>query len=125
VIRIDHDYVELTKEQRDEILKIAARQKTTPEDILDKLRGRQVWIKHQDNIVTRYAHLHTVSEDLQVGDRVLANQYIGQVGNSGTSDAVNETRGEAHLHFEIWVNNRYFGKGLTPIEIRTILSKIL
>lgn len=125
VIRIDHDYIELTKEDRDEILSVSAGQKTTPKEILDKLRGRQVWIDHNNGIITRYAHLDAVSDELQVGDRVAANQYIGQVGNSGTSEAVKGNRDGAHLHFEIWVEENHFGKGLKPSEIRTILSRVL
>ena len=54
--------------------------------------GRYIEIKHDNGIVTKYAHL---SERLvEVGDKVSKGQLIGKSGNTGNSTG-------AHLHIEV------------------------
>jgi murein DD-endopeptidase MepM/ murein hydrolase activator NlpD len=125
VIRIDHDFRELTPEQHAAYRRLSAQAPDTPADILDKFRGRQVWLEHQGRVITRYAHLEAVESGLAVGDQVYGGQRIGTVGNSGTSQAAAGSAGEVHLHFEIWLNGFYLGEGLPPDEIRYILRGIL
>ncbi len=125
VVRIDSDYRELTEEEREEILQAVNKLGFTPEIELDRLRGRQVWILHRDSIVTRYAHLEDVNEDLEVGDKVSRGDFIGTIGNSGTSADVDGTEKGAHLHFEIWVEGHYLGEGLPFSKVRTLWEKVL
>lgn len=125
VTRIDHGYSEPSVGEREKMLKLSAAEGDTPEDILDKLRGRQVWIVHAFGVVTRYAHLDTVSENLQVGDWIEAGNYVGTLGNSGTSNGARGTQNDAHLHFEIWVGDYYLGKGLPLDEIRSLWQQVL
>lgn len=125
VIRVDHDFSEIPTEQREEKLRISGEAGDTPEHILDYLRGRQVWIDHGFGVVTRYAHLDTVPETLQAGDLIEAGNFVGTIGNSGTSNGSRGTRDDAHLHFEIWVENRYLGEGLPPEEVRLLWHQVL
>jgi murein DD-endopeptidase MepM/ murein hydrolase activator NlpD len=125
VIRIDHNYVEMTTAERGEYRRLSAEAKTTPEYILDKFRGRQVWLSHQGQVITRYAHLDTLEQSLSTGDTVTAGRQIGTVGNSGTGPAIVGSDGEIHLHFEIRLNGHYLGEGLPPDEVRFILRGIL
>ncbi len=125
IYRIDHDYSEPVTVEREEMLRLSATAGDTPVDILDKFRGRQVWIVHAFGVVTRYAHLDTVSDQLQVGDWVEAGTFIGTVGNSGTSNGARGIREDAHLHFEIWVENCYLGEGLSPGEVRLLWQQVL
>lgn len=125
VIRIDHEFREMTPEQHAAYRRLSAQAPDTPEEALDRFRGRQVWLEHQGQVITRYAHLKSVENSLTVGDRVYAGQPIGTVGNSGTSQAAAGRSGEIHLHFEIWLNGFYLGEGLPPDEIRYILRGIL
>jgi len=124
VIRIDHTYTEMTGEERAEYRRVSAQAETTPEDILDKFRGRQVWLEHRGKLITRYAHLDTVSTDLEVGDSIQAGRQIGTVGNSGTPPAITGGTGEMHLHFEVWLNGFYLGEGLPPEDVLFILRGI-
>ena len=127
VIRADHDYQELAPDKREDMLKKAEEADNTPPDILDMLRGKQVWIRHEDGIVTRYAHLNKICNALQAGDKVESGQYIGGAGNSGTSSGAQDLLHGVHLHFEIWLDDKYygyFGYGLEPGEIRAILYNI-
>jgi murein DD-endopeptidase MepM/ murein hydrolase activator NlpD len=99
-------------------------------DVLDQLRGRQVWLYHGDNesgepIVSVYAHLNGVGPTA-VGDFVGVEQAIGRVGNSGTSqEGISDTE-EMHLHLEIYIGDEYWSPreldevGQTFAEGRTL-----
>lgn len=81
-------------------------------DILDRLRGRQVWIYHGRNaqrepILSIYGHLDRV-ERLPVGTFVTTRQPIGTVGNTGTSKESISDSEEVHLHLEILVGMNYW-----------------
>ena len=67
--------------------------------------GNYVFIKHDDGVVTKYAHLYPDSIVVSVGDRVVQGQKIAMVGNSGSSTG-------CHLHFQVEVN----GTKVDPLE---------
>jgi murein DD-endopeptidase MepM/ murein hydrolase activator NlpD len=125
VYRIDHHYLEPSMEEREEILRICKEMEDTPEDILDKLRGRQVWLAHPYGVITRYAHLNEVAAYIQEGDLVEAGDFIGTIGNSGTSDGAEGNVLNPHLHFEIWISGSYLGEGLSPQETRELWKRVL
>lgn len=125
IYRIDHFYEEPAVDEREDILKKDREMGDNDKEILDMLRGRQVWILHNNGIITRYAHLDQVAENLQVGSKVKAGDYIGTVGNSGTSDGARGNTSNPHLHFEIWVGYHYLGEGLPPGEVRKLWQRVL
>ncbi len=125
IIRIDHEYSEPDAAARRELLAVAHSRPETPQDILDVLRGRQVWIEHKKGIITRYAHLQDVAEHLQEGSLVEAGEFIGTIGNSGTSDGARGNTLNAHLHFEIWLGDYFLGQGLTPSKMRKLWQEVL
>lgn len=118
VIRADLDYREMTPREHEAALETARQSGTTPTEILDKLRGRQVWIDHGAGIVTRYCHLSGIASGITEGTRVEAGDIVGFVGNSGTEGGVAGTQAGAHLHFELRIDDRYFGEGMSPDQIR-------
>lgn len=61
--------------------------------------GRVVEITHGSETMTRYAHLSDVAGGLSVGDRVLAGEKIGKVGQTGTATGPN-------LHYEVRIDGR-------------------
>jgi len=105
IIRIDSDYTEWGVDEQLAGEDTGFQLGYTPEAVLDKLRGRQVWIDHGYGVVTRYAHLESV-ELFSVGSIVEQGTVIGRVGNSGT-------KAGPHLHIEIRVGEGYLGDGLT------------
>ena len=105
VIRVDRDFVDWDAESLGAALDAALALGYTPEETLDRIRGRQVWIDHGRQIVTRYAHLDSVA-DLVVGESVRRGQLIGTVGSSGLEE------GGPHLHFEVRVRDDYLGDWL-------------
>ncbi len=64
----------------------------------DGRSGRYVRILHDDGTLTSYMHMDKVDPQLQVGDRVIAGQYIGTLGKSAVE--------VAHLHFSLEVPKR-------------------
>jgi len=118
VIRALLDWQEMTPQVYADAIAQSQAAGTTPPDILDKLRGRQVWIDHGYGIVTRYVHLSGIAADIVEGAKVRAGDIIGFVGNSGTEASVNGSRSGAHLHFELRIDDRYFGEGMSHSEIR-------
>ncbi|EKN68503.1 M23 family metallopeptidase [Schinkia azotoformans] len=125
VVRADHEYKRYSsKEERNQELGIAAEVGFTPAYILDRLRGRQVWIQYENGLQARFAHLDRIPEDLQVGDGVSADTLIGYVGNTGTSGDVKGDRTELHLHLDLLYRGELFWKGLTEKEIEKVLKTV-
>lgn len=61
--------------------------------------GLMVEIAHAENIQTVYAHLSSVKEPLEAGQRVASGDRIGRVGSTGTSTG-------PHLHYEVIIDDR-------------------
>ena len=78
--------------------------KFTKDESLDIYRGMQVWIGHNDGIVSRYSHLDS-TEPLNKGDYVCKGEKIGSAGNSGTPSSLSNPPGAIHLHFEIRIGD--------------------
>ncbi len=124
VVRVDHDYKELTAKERARLLKLSSIYDRTPEYALDKLRGRSVWVQCEKGVLARYVHLDLVSKDLKVGDRIKQGDYIGNVGNSGTSEGVLGNSEGLHLHLDLLIYGEWFWENYTMKERRKILENI-
>jgi murein DD-endopeptidase MepM/ murein hydrolase activator NlpD len=125
VIRVDHSYVEYTTEEREADLAIIIAEGNDPE-ILDHLRGRQVWISHDDGNTTRYCHLSSVVSSLSVGQQVGPGETIAGAGNSGTNGAAG-TGMDIHLHFELRLGDPYgpyLGQGESVSEVRRLYNQV-
>lgn len=131
IIRIDKEYKQLDKISHDKILKKCKQLGYTSADIADLLRGRQVVIQHDNNVISIYAHLSKVNNALEINQEIDQGDILGYVGNSGTTDDVNKTGKGLHLHFELHINDKtknleyYLGKYLTVEESMQIYQKIL
>jgi murein DD-endopeptidase MepM/ murein hydrolase activator NlpD len=118
VMRATLDYVQPTAAQMAVWRARAHALGYTSEELLDAYRGRQVWIRHADGLVTRYAHLRSIAPGIAEGVTVARGQVIGEVGNSGSPGALESETADAHLHFELWLGEAYLGQFLRPIETR-------
>ena len=56
-------------------------------------------IEHTDGTLTAYMHLDTIADGLEVGDQVVAGQYLGTLGATACY------RAAAHLHFSLELPN--------------------
>ncbi|MBD1371271.1 peptidoglycan DD-metalloendopeptidase family protein [Hazenella sp. IB182357] len=125
VIRADHAYQEMTLTERECLLKTStANNGKTPDYILDKLRGRSVWIQYDNGLMARYAHMDRIEGDLEVGDIVKKGERIGYVGNSGTSDGVKNSARGVHLHLDLFMYGKWFWEDYTFDERKQILKSI-
>ena len=116
VLRIDREFVDWDPAMLNAALEAAVALGYTPDETLDRIRGRQVWIDHGRHVVTRYAHLESVA-DLFVGQTITRGQVIGAVGSSGFEE------GGPHLHFEVRVREAYLGDWLEGDELRRVLIR--
>ena len=120
VVKADRDWTPPTKEAFEALIRAVAHG-ASPEQ-MDRLRGREVWIRHPDGWISVYAHLSAVAPWVEVGARVERGDWIGNVGNSGTRLEVEGRRVGARLLFELWEGEvdrgTYFGKGLAPEVLR-------
>ncbi|WP_420642744.1 peptidoglycan DD-metalloendopeptidase family protein [Candidatus Leptofilum sp.] len=98
----------------------------TAPDNLDFYRGMQIWILQEDGFVARYVHLSGIAADIEEGTAVAAGQQIGLIGNTGSPASINSETEDAHLHFELWLDNIdiYLGQYLRPIETRELLENL-
>lgn len=125
VIRADHDYVEHSLDEYNSMIEQAARSLDTPPEILDGLRGRQVWLQHAGGFVTRYAHLSAISEAVVAGALVKQGDIVGTTGNSGTMEAAQNTQDDPHPHVEVWRGDTTFlGAGLEPEQIWQLAGQV-
>ncbi|RIH89204.1 Peptidase family M23 [Meiothermus luteus] len=119
VIKAELDYKEPTRAELEALFRAVANGATPAQ--MDRLRGREVWIRHTQGFTTVYAHLSEIAPGVRVGARVHKGQWIGRVGNSGTEAALRGQEG-ARLLFELWDGepdkDRYFGQGLSPQALR-------
>ena len=116
VIRADLDYVEITPADWDRFIAAG----WEGEEILDELRGRQVWIDHGRGVVTRYAHLSVIAEGIALGVEVRQGQLIGYPGESGQQEVYANPGTDIHLHFEIRVGDGWLGQGESPQAARQL-----
>jgi murein DD-endopeptidase MepM/ murein hydrolase activator NlpD len=62
--------------------------------------GKTIDIKHDGTYLSRYAHLGSFAEGIQVGAPVSRGQLIGYVGSTGRTTG-------PHLHFEFYKDQQY------------------
>ena len=116
VVRVDREFVDWEAAAMDAGLEAAIALGYTPDETLDRIRGRQVWIDHGRQVVTRYAHLDSVA-DLRVGETVRRGQVIGSVGSTGFGE------GGPHLHLEVRVGDDYLGDWLDGEDLVRVIAR--
>jgi murein DD-endopeptidase MepM/ murein hydrolase activator NlpD len=126
VVRADVDYVEMERDEREGYLSWSGQLTDTPTFILDKLRGRSVWVQYDHGVMVRFVHLSRIEEGIAVGERVQRGDILGYVGNSGTSFAINgDEHGGLHLHADLLVYGELFWRHMDGSdEVRRVLEEI-
>lgn len=72
--------------------------------------GRVIDLAHGSGVVTRYAHLSSVAEGLDRGDRIAAGDVIGGIGSTGTATGPN-------LHYEVRLEGRAVDPLAPPVPV--------
>lgn len=133
VLFVVNDYVDATLDERNAVLASAALAIDTPFWTLAMLYGNFVVVAHDvpgvdGRAVTIYAHLSTVDENIATGLLLDRGDFIGRVGNRGTSAAAAgfiEDDPSIHLHWELHVNDRPVGYLQDPAETDPLYQQML
>jgi murein DD-endopeptidase MepM/ murein hydrolase activator NlpD len=84
--------------------------------------GLMIDVRHEDGIVTRYAHLSAVADGVHVGRLVATGAIIGAIGNTGHAHG-------NHLHFEVRIDGKavdpkpYLALAACPLEPATPIEE--
>ncbi|MBN2041009.1 MAG: M23 family metallopeptidase [Spirochaetes bacterium] len=122
IIRADWNYKPMTPE---EWLNQSEYYRKNPRTFVKRsFGGIQVWIDHENGIVTTYNHLSEIDSKIKKGVRVKQGDVIGKAGNSGLIGEAEGKNYGIHLHFEIWVDGYYLGKGMSMKDVREYFTWI-
>jgi murein DD-endopeptidase MepM/ murein hydrolase activator NlpD/LysM repeat protein len=124
VVRADTTYQEMTAQEYEKAITRAEAEHRTPPEWEDRLLGRQVHLLHAFGVESRYAHLSAIAPGLKQDDQLTQGDLVGRVGASGTSSAIYNLQGGAHLHLELWINGRYLGQGLSLYETKRLWQAV-
>lgn len=116
ISRADADFQDMDAGTYGRVIGQCRNQHTCSEKNEDLLRGCQIWLDHGQGLVTKYAHLDKIRAGLRPGMKVARGDLIGYVGVSGTGENLPGRSKHPHLHFEVWLDGKYLGWGLTPAE---------
>jgi murein DD-endopeptidase MepM/ murein hydrolase activator NlpD len=124
VVRADLDYHDLTQEELAGANELIAQGRPNDFKVIDLFRGRQVWVEHDDGIISRYAHTSAIAAGVEEGATVAQGQTIAFVGDSGTPESLGSPGTELHLHFELRAGDTFLGSGLAPEEVRALYENL-
>jgi len=121
VLLVNDTFVDAAPADRQAILDDAKKLGYTPPWTLAFLFGRFVVLDHGivagvGHVVTIYAHLEEVDPALRPGIEIAAGTRVGEIGNRGTESAAEATEGQIHLHWELHIDERFFGEGLSSAD---------
>jgi len=135
VIRADHNYLEVPADFRVTLLSATTKVGATPSDIFNSiLLGKSVFLDHGFTlipgfrVISIYAHLSSIEENISPGSFVKAGQLIGKSGNTGTKESTLGTKKESHLHWEMILQKNdeeiYLGKDISNPLLYNTLKRI-
>lgn len=124
VLRADANFKDMTYPQFNKVMNDCYREHRTSDHNEDLFRGCQVWISHGNGLTTRYAHLNKINPQIKKDQSVARGDLIAFVGVSGTGQNLPGRTKYPHLHFEIWLDGKYLGWGLTPAETMGVYEDI-
>ena len=129
VVRSNNTHEDVDIETYNSFLATSSKLGKTPEDIYNYiLLGKSIIIDHGYAItskyrsITVYSHLSSIPESIKPGVVVKEGDLIGYSGNTGTSSGALRNDKGAHLHWEIFFDNKN-GRDFLGQNIPTELLK--
>ncbi len=117
VVRSTLAYTEMSRDEFERLIAEANALGMTSPEALQRLSGKQVIIDHGNGIRSVYSHLDAIAPGIVTGARVRSGQLVGTVGVTGTQGESEPGTVGPHLHFELWIGDRYLGYGVTIREV--------
>ncbi|HKL79658.1 MAG TPA: M23 family metallopeptidase [Mobilitalea sp.] len=85
--------------------------------------GNRIGIRSDSGGYFYYAHLSSYAPGLKEGDRVIAGQLIGFMGDSGYGSEGTTGQFDVHLHLGMYVQAGVYDMSVNPYHILKILEK--
>jgi murein DD-endopeptidase MepM/ murein hydrolase activator NlpD len=124
ITRIDLNYRDMNFATYNRVIRECFEAHQTSAKNADLLRGCQVWTDSGNGLISKYAHLSSANNKLRLGMNIKQGDIVGYVGISGTGENLPGHARYPHLHFEIWLDGKYLGYGLTPAETMSLFEDI-
>jgi len=116
VVRSTVVYEPMSQEEWQQLANASEIAGFTADDALTRFNGKQVIVEHGNGIRSVYSHLDSIEPGVVSGLQVDEGELIGTVGVTGTLGESLRGAEAPHLHFEIWIGDRYLGYGLSMRE---------
>lgn len=128
VVQLERTQERLTAEEREFLAEQVRQGGSAREQAIDRLRGRQVWVEHEDGYISRYSELSAVDDSLKIGQQVGAGDVLGRIGEmppSPDSGQQPDSVAPPRLRFELLdPDGEALGAGRTPLEIHTEVAAV-
>lgn len=85
--------------------------------------GYRVGIRGTEGAYFYYAHLDSYAKNLAVGDKVLAGDFLGFMGDSGYGKEGTVGKFDVHLHFGVYVDTPFGELSVNPYHLLRYLSE--
>lgn len=85
--------------------------------------GYRIGIRSEAGAYFYYAHLDTYAPELETGDRIIAGQLIGFMGDSGYGTEGTVGQFDVHLHLGIYINGNNGEMSVNPYHVLQILER--
>ena len=85
--------------------------------------GYRIGVRSPSGGYFYYAHLFAYAEGIQEGDRVIAGQLLGFMGDSGYGEEGTVGQFDVHLHLGIYVRTEAGELSINPFRILKLLEK--
>lgn len=84
--------------------------------------GYRIGIRSDSGAYFYYAHLHSYAPEIKTGDKVIAGQLIGFMGDSGYGEEGTIGKFDVHLHLGIYVNSKIGELSINPYYILKLIE---
>lgn len=85
--------------------------------------GYRIGIRSEAGCYFYYAHLFSYAPELEEGDKVIAGQLLGFMGDSGYGEEGTIGQFDVHLHMGIYINSKIGEISVNPYWIMRILER--
>jgi murein DD-endopeptidase MepM/ murein hydrolase activator NlpD len=85
--------------------------------------GYRIGIRSVSGVYFYYAHLNSYAPELMAGDRVIAGQLLGFIGDSGYGPEGTTGKFDVHLHLGIYVPTDTGDMSINPYWVLKLLEK--
>jgi len=87
-----------------------------------EMGGYRIGIRSESGTYFYYAHLDSYNDDIKVGDRISAGDFLGYMGDSGYGPEGTKGEFDVHLHLGIYIDSKIGEIAVNPYYILDYLQ---